>query len=430
MGPDDPIFAREQRSNPFENPTIPLSASYDDWLGFFGVSTGKASLPRVTIESALEVPAVLLATSFLSRTLSTLPLHTYRKSTSGELERVDDDVAMLLGEAPNPEWTSSGWRRYVWQQVFTGGRGPTWIERSGTKVVALWPMDPNKTTVRRQGGRKIYHFENKEYPAADVVDVPFMLKPNQLEAYGPIAKGAKAIALAIAMNDFAGAFFASGGVPPLALEGPLPQGVDGFRRAQVDIQRAIDLARQSGSPFFGMPPGHALKAIGIDPEKGQMTEARLFQNLEVGRLWGLPPVFLLDLSHGTFSNTEQQDLQLVKHLILHWAHEYENELRLKLYGQHSRGVYVRHNLDAIQRGDFKSRIEAIARGIQTSQLTPDEGRALENRGPKPGGDKLYIQGATVPIEMAGTQAALKAAASAKTNNGDEGDDDAGDKPKE
>lgn len=418
-----PWVSREQRANPLENPSIPASANYEDWLAFFGIATGKGTLPRVTIESALEVPAVLAAVTFLPRTLANLPLHTYKKSPRGDTERLDDELQMLLNEAPNPEWTSFGWRQYIWQQVFTGGRGPTWIERAGDKVVALWPMDPTRTTVRRVGGRKIYRFEQREYPATDVVDVPFMLKTNQLDAYGPIVKGKKAIGLAIAMNDFAGAFFANGGVPPLALEGPLPQGAEAFGRAQADIQRAIDLAKQSGSPFFGMPPGHVLKAIGIDPEKGQMTEARLFQIQEIARLYGLPPVFLQDLSRGTFSNTEQQDLQLVKHLIAHWAKAFEDELNLKLYGQRRREEYVEHNLDAIMRGDFKSRIEAMARGIQSAQLMPDEARALENRPPKPGGDKLYIQGATVPIEMAGSKQALDASRLAPKEDGKEGDDE-------
>jgi HK97 family phage portal protein len=430
MGPDDPIFRREQRENPLENPSIPLSANYDDILGFFGIASGKASLPRVTIESALEVPAVLAATGFLPRTLANLPLHSYRKTTEGEPQRGDGDLQMLLNEAPNPEWSSFGWRQYFWHQVFTGGRGLTWIERAGATAVALWPMDPSKTSVRRQGGRKIYRFDNKEYPAADVIDVPFMLKPNQLDAYGPIAKGSKAIALAIAMNDFAGTFFAGGGVPPLALEGPLPAGVEGYKRAQTDIKRAIDMAKQTGTPFFGMPPGHALKAIGIDPEKGQMTEARLFQIQEIARIYGLPPAFLQDLSTGTFSNTEQQDLQLVKHLIAHWAKAFEDELNLKLFGQRRRSRYVEHNLDGIMRGDLLSRLKAIGGAVQTAQLTPNEGRALDNRPPKPGGDTLYIQGATVPLEMAGTKEALKAASTLKSPAGDEGDDDADDKPKD
>jgi HK97 family phage portal protein len=135
-----------------------------------------------------------------------------------------------------------------------------------------------------------------------------------------------------------------------------------------------------------------------------MTEARLFQIQEIARLYGLPPVFLQDLSKGTFSNTEQQDLQLVKHLVVHWAVIFEQELNLKLFGQRRRVREVKHNLDGLQRGDFKSRIEGLARAIQTGQLMPDEARALENRPPDPtgAGAKLYIQGATVPLGTAPT----------------------------
>jgi len=402
MGMIARLLGREERSgNPLENPSIPISASYDDFMAFFGQIDPKVKLPPVTIETALEVPAVLAAVSFLSRTLASLPLHT-NKTVDGEEQHVGGELEMLLNEAPNPEWTSFEWRRYSWQQVFTGGRGVTWIERSGSKVVALWPMDPTKTTVRRQNGRKIYRFENKEYPAAEVIDVPFMLKANQLDAYGPIMKGRKAIGLALAMNDFAASFFGSGGIPPLVMEGPQPEGPDGFKRAMDQIQRAIENARKSGAPFFGMPPAHSLKAIGIDPDKGQMTEARLFQLQEIARLYQLPPVFLQDLSKGTFTNTEQQDLQLVKHVIADWAKAFEDELNLKLFGQRRRSRSVKHNLDGKQRGDFKTRIEGIGRAIQTGQLTPNEARALENRAPLENGDKLYMQGATVPL---GTMAA-------------------------
>jgi HK97 family phage portal protein len=423
MGLFNRLLGREQRSNPLENPTISISsASSEDLLAFFGVATGKASLPVVTIETALEVPAVFDAVNFLAGTLAALPLHVFR-DTDGDSERVDGELDMLLNEAPNPEWSSYDWRKYKWQQVFTGGRGCTWIERAGPKVVALWPMDPTRTSVRRQGGRKVYRFDNKEYPATDVIDLTFMLKANQLDAYGPIAKGSKAIGLAMAMNDFAGTFFAGGGVPPLALEGPLPQGADAFKRAQTDIQRAIDLAKKAGTPFFGMPPGHALKAIGIDPEKGQMTEARLFQIQELARVFdGLPPNFLQDLTNGTMANTEQQDLQLVKHIVTRRAKQFEDELNLKLFGQRRRARRVKHNVDGLQRGDFKTRSEGFARAIQTGQRTPNEVRALDDLPPLPGGDKLFIQGATVPIEMAGTAGAFAAAKSASDNeNGDKAD---------
>lgn len=388
---------REERS--FERAdTVSSSASWEEWSQFLGIANGAAELPHVTIESALEVPAVFDAVNFLERMMATLPLHAFRNA-AGEAERADGELQMLLNEAPNPEWTAANWRRYMWHGVFTGGRGVSWIERNGVRPVAIWPMDPAATTVLRRNGRKFYRIGVNEYPATDVIDVTFGLRTDQLGAYGPIHMGRKAIGLAIAMNNFAAGFFAGGGIPPMALEGPLPQGADAFRRATDQIQKAIELARKSGRAFFGMPPGHSLKAVGIDPDKGQMTEARLFQIQEIARLYGLPPVFLQDLSKGTFANTEQQDLQLVKHLVVHWAVIFEQELNLKLFGQRRRAREVKHNLDGLQRGDFKSRIEGLARAIQTGQLMPDEARALENRPPDPSGAgaKLYVQGATVPL---------------------------------
>src|SRR3546814_13794500 len=95
-----------------------------------------------------------------------------------------------------------------------------------------------------------------------------------------------------------------------------------------------------------------------------MGEARLGQVLEIARAFQLPPVFLQDLSKGTFANTEQQDLFFVKHLIGQWAKRFEQQLNLKLFGQRRTTRKVEHNLDGLMRGDFKARAEAVARLVQ------------------------------------------------------------------
>ena len=392
-----PSYTAEQRS--LEDPKYSLSENPEALMQLLGVAEKIGALPAVSIEAALCVPAVFSIVSFLSRTLAALPLPTFEAGENGA--RVDDEPAQLLSYAPNEGETSYGWRRWFWQQVFTGGRGLSWIERVGPRPVGIWPMDPGLTTIKRVAGRKVYVYNGRDYSPADVIDVPFMLKRDGLGSYSPIAKINKAISLAIAMETFAGGFFLGGGVPPLALEGPLPSGVDAFKRAQADIMRAIDIARKNNSNFFGMPPGHSLKPIGIDPSKGQMVEARAFQIVEISRGWQMPPVFVQDLSKGTFSNTEQQDLWLAKHLVMQWAKALEDELTLKLYGWRNPERRVRHNLDGLQRGAFKERSEALARAIQTGQLTPNEARALEQRPPMDGGDQLYVQQATVPLTMAG-----------------------------
>lgn len=394
-----PVASAPERRSSIEDPTVPVSS--EAFVAFFGVNA--ANLPSVTIDSALNVPAVWAAVAFLSRTLAALPLHAYSQGKTGP-KRVTGKLATVIHEAANPGMDAFRFRQYFWQQVFTGGRGLAWIERKASNVEALWPLDPSKVAIKRAGFATVYTFDGKDIPAADIIDVPFMLKADGLSHYGPINMASKAIQLALAMNDYASQFFAGGGVPPLAMTGPLPAGAEAMKRAMADVHRAIDAAKKSDKPIFPMPPGHEIKPIGFDPAKGQMTEARRFQIEEIGRTYQLPPVFLQDLTHGTFSNTEQQDLHLVKHLIGQWVQALEGEMNLKLFGRDSNRRYVEHNLDGLQRGDFASRMAGYATAVQNSIRMPSEIRDMENLPFVPGSDVLMVQGATVPL---GSQAAAQ-----------------------
>lgn len=381
-----------------EDPRVPISNTAA-LMALFGISGG--NLPAVTPDTALTVPAWACAVGFLSRSLANLPLHGY-VDKAGASERIGGKLQRVLNEAPNSEWTSFGARQYFWSQVFgsAAGRGLLYIERIGRNPDSLWPMDATQTTVRRVAGKKVYTFNGRDYPAADVIDVPFLLKADQLGSHAPLTMAGKAIALALAMGDYAAGFFAGGGVPPLALSGPMPAGADAMKRAQNDVKRAIDGAKDRNEAIMPIPAGYDLKPVGFDPAKGQMTEARRLQIEEIGRVFNLPPVFVGDLTHGTFSNTEQQDLQLVKHVIAHWAKAFEEECNLKLFGAQNNRRYVEHALDGLMRGDFQTRMTGLSQGIQNALITPNEARALDNRAPLANGDSLMIQGATVPL---GTQ---------------------------
>ncbi|SKA31056.1 phage portal protein [Consotaella salsifontis] len=384
--------ATETRAS-IENPSVPVGA--DGFLTFFGVND--ANLPAITIDSALCVPSVWAAVAFLSRTLATLPIHAYRSSKDGP-KRLGGKIETVIHDAPNDGMDSFKFRQYFWQQVFTGGRGLAWIERTPASLEAIWPIDPSKTTISKSpNGTLTYVVGGQTYDATEIIDVPFMLKADAAGHYGPIARASKAIQLALAMNDYASNFFAGGGVPPLALSGPMPAGPDAVKRAQQDIRRAIDAAKGSSEQVFPIPAGYDLKPVGFDPEKGQMTDARRFQIEEIARAYQLPPVFLQDLTHGTYSNTEQQGAILVKHLIGQWAKALEGEMTLKLFGRSGSSRYVEHNLDGLMRGDFATRMEGLSKAVQNALLTPNEARELENRPSRPNGDDLMIQGATVPM---------------------------------
>ena len=147
---------------------------------------------------------------------------------------------------------------------------------------------------------------------------------------------------------------------------------------------------------MALPLGHELKPLGFSPDDMQLLELQRFCVEQVARIYSLPPVFLQDLTHGTFANTEQQDLHFVKHTIKRWVEQTEAEINLKIFGRNSR-TYAEFNVEGLLRGDFKTRMEAHATSIQNGIRTPNEVRDIENLEPMPEGDSLMIQGATVPI---------------------------------
>lgn len=396
MGVRDWFRRNEARS--VEDPRVPISNRAI--LTFFGLDESNAAGELVTVESALGVPAIWAAVNFMAGTLAGLPLHLYRRTRQGR-ERASGELAILLHEAVNDETSSFDWRKRLFDQVFTVGRSVTFIERNGAnRPINLWLLEPEGVTVRRVNGRRLYDYQDGTrkitYEASEVIDIPFMLKHDGLKHRSPILANANAVGLAQAVTKYGAKFFADGGVPPFAIEGPF-QSPAAMQRAAEDLQDAVRKAAKDKRLALSLPQGHTIKQLGTDPEKAQMVELQRFVVEQIARIYSLPPTFLQDLTHGTFSNTEQQDLHFVKHTLRRWIEQFEQEVNLKLFGRRSNTQYVEMNVDALLRGDFKTRMDGYATAIQNAILEPGEVRELENRPRRPGDDVLLIQGATVPL---------------------------------
>jgi HK97 family phage portal protein len=390
-------------------------------LGLDSIFGKSESGVTVTIDAALGVPAVFAAVNFIAATVAGLPLHTYRRDADGSRTRQRAGVAQILHGAVNPETTSYAWRKSWMEAVLTGGRGVTFIERNANgRVINLWPLDPAKVTVKREWiegalRTRYYYQEGKRqlrYEAAEVLDLTYMLKSDGLSARSPIMTCREAVALSIAAANYGARYFSNGGVPPFAVTGNF-QTTTALQRAAEDFEAAISSAAKDRRMALTLPQGLDIKQIGANPEQGQLEAIKRFAVEEIARVYSLPPVFLQDLTRGTYSNTEQQDLQLVKHTLRRWLEQIEQELNLKLFGRGGR-QFCEFNVDGLLRGDFKTRMEGHAQAIQNGIETPNEARQLENRPPLEGGDSLMIQGATVPITAVG---------GAGAGAGEEGQDD-------
>ena len=388
---------RKSENRNLENPNAPVSAT--DFLQIMGWGDFESSSGvNVNVDTALGIPAVWSAVNFLSGTIASLPLNVYQKTESGR-EKYEGRISGILHDVVNDGMSSFEWRKYMFEQVLTGGRSVTYIERNGKgEVVNLYPIDPTDVRVEVISGRKTYRLDARVYEAKDVIDIPFMLKANGVDVRGPIATNRDAIGMAIAASRYGSKAFQSGGIPPVVLQGPFQSGA-AAQRASEDVANTTAKLAREGRPVMALPLGHEMKQIGFNPEQMQLIELQRFSIEQVARIYSLPPVFLQDLTHGTFSNVEQQDLHFVKHTIRRWIEQTEAELNLKLFGR-TTNLYVEFNVDGLLRGDIKSRMEAHATSIQNAIRTPNEVRDIENMPPMDNGDDLMIQGATVPI---GTQ---------------------------
>lgn len=387
-------FGKQEDRASIEDPRVPISNQ--NIMSFLGLDSISDSGETVTMESALGVPAIWSAVNFMSGTMAGLPLHVYRRAQDGTRDRVNGPLERVLHDAANEEMSSFEWRKYFFDQVFTHGRGISFIERSDTgRVVNIWPLEPNKTTVRMVRGRKFYDYSEEgrkvvTYSAPEVIDLAFMMHPDRVNHRSPIMTNKNVVGLGQAVTKYGARFFSNGGIPPFAIEGNFGS-AGAANRATADLTEAIKRAHEEKRLALPLPPNHTIKSLGVDPEKSQMVELQRFIIEQVARIYSIPPTFLQDLTHGTFSNTEQQDLHFVKHTIKRWVEHFEQELNLKLFGRNSNARFVEFSMDGLLRGDFRTRMDGFSQGIQNAMITPNEARKLDNRPPLAGGDRLMIQ---------------------------------------
>jgi hypothetical protein len=121
--------------------------------------------------------------------------------------------------------------------------------------------------------------------------------------------------------------------------------------------------------------------------------------LDVCRWYRVPPHKVADLDRATFSNIEHQAIEFVTDTVMPWAVRLEQEVNGKLLPRSTAGdrrYFTRINLNALLRGDVKSRYDAYAVGRQWGWLSANDIRRLEDMNllPDDQGD-IYL----VPMNM-------------------------------
>lgn len=379
-----------------------------------GSSTSGA---MVNQRSAMQISAVYACVRVLAESIAGLPLHLYKCGKNGSREKaIEHPLYFLLHDEPNPEMTSFVFRETLMTHLLLWGNAYAQIIRDGRGVViALYPLMPDRMRVDRDENGQLYyqyqlgtdesHLEKAGTVALspnDVLHIP-ALGFDGLVGYSPIAMARNSIGMAIACEEFGASFFKNGAAPSGVLEHP------GVLKNPEKLRAAWETqyggSRNSGRVAV-LEEGMKFNPIAIPPEQAQFLETRKFQVDEIARIFHVPPHMIGDLERSTFSNIEQQSLEFVKYTLNPWVCRWEQALTRSLLSPKEKREYsIKFNVDGLLRGDYKSRMNGYAVGMQHGFLSANDVRELEHMEKIPseeGGDLYLVNGNMIKMTDAAT----------------------------
>ncbi|MGE3932368.1 MAG: phage portal protein [Rhodospirillaceae bacterium] len=381
-----------------ENPSISIGDPRAYELLGGGAKTRAGALISET--SAMNIVAVQCAVRILAETLASLPFVLYRRRDRGKERATELGLYRLLHDRPNPLQTAlEFWEAMVAQVALWGNAGAE-IERNGRgEPVGLWFVPWRRVRAGLVGGRKLYAVSVPNGPEVVLDDSQFLhiadLTFDGVVGLSRIGQARQALGLAVAAEEYGAAFFGTGGHPGVILHHPGAPSLEAQKNLVADFD----------AKFVGLENAHrtAILAEGMKAERfdmplkdAQFLELRKFQIAEIARIFRVPPHMLGDLDKATFSNIEQQSLDFVIHTMRPWARRCAQRVALHLIDDPA--LFAEHLFDDLLKGDLASRTAAMVQQINNGLLTPNEGRAAENRDPLPGGDQAFRPLNMAPLE--------------------------------
>jgi HK97 family phage portal protein len=365
---------------------------------------------RVTPDSALRFIPVFAAVNRLATDCAVLPLAPFRARAGGGRDALQHPAYRLLNLTPDGETTAMAFRQALLGHLLTCDRG-AFAEIEWTKdgeLGALYLLDPRTTRAERtpQSKKLYYRIDNgKSLPPYKVLHIAG-LGFNGLEQYSRVAMGARGIGLGVAAEAFGGSFFANGSRP----SGALTTAQKLSPEARKELREAWQ-ARQGGVGNVGstaiLDQGLDWKPHTVVPEEGQFDETRRYQRTEVAGLFGVPPSKIGDFSEAHLANIEAANRDYVETALVGLIRPFEAACNLKLFrrDEQDAGCYLKHNLNALLRGNVAARTEFYVAGLNNGWLTVNEVRSLEDMNPIPadaGGDLHWHPLNMGRLDQAGT----------------------------
>lgn len=352
----------------------------------------------VNRDTALRHPVFWACNRLISETIGFLPAVLMQRKGSEKIIAADHPMYGAMKNAPNDEITAQCFSEMQTSHCLLQGNAYALIvRRSGVgTAIELHGLNPDCVNPDREktGQRRLVYVIKVDREADKTYTVEAG-KPHDifhirglgwdgLRGWSVIDMARNSVGSAIAAERNVARFWAGGGRVPYILEMAQKFKTDAeFDKFRVDWEQTYSQPHKV--PV--LENGITYKQTGLDMVDSQALETRQAQIAEICRWFSVSPHLVGDLSHATFSNIEHLTLEFVKMTLTSWLTRWEQSFWQDVLTAEEKkaGYFLHHNLNALLRGDFQTRMAGYATALQNGLWNVDEVRDKEDLNALPDG---------------------------------------------
>lgn len=354
----------------------------------------------VNKQNAMKFSAVYGCVSLLAGVIAGLPRQIFTDRNGYDEIVPGTRLKPLLNRQPNVLMTAFVFWETMLFDLFLSGNCYALIYRTkmGDPKEVLWvPSDSIEPKMNAAKTRLEYHVvlpnRTVKFDQDDIVHIP-CIGWDGTKGMSPIKAAHEGIGLGLAGEKYNAHFFTNSITSDIAIT--YPNKLDQTAKEELEdyLKERYSNIENLRKPFIGTE-GADVKKLGMSASDAQMIESRDYQVEDICRFYGVPPWMVGAMKKTTSWGTGlgEQVLGFIKFTLTKHLIRIEQEVDRKLVRRPDR--FCKHNLDALQRADIKTRNDAYKVSLGGNQapgyMTKNEVRAKEQLPPDPDpeSNKLY-----------------------------------------
>jgi HK97 family phage portal protein len=350
------------------------------------------------VDAMQRIATVYNCCNLIGRRVSTLPIDIV-ESRDGISVPVANYVTDLLRQ-PNEYMNQVVFFETMLLALNLRGNAYAEIVRSGNRITALWPINPDRVVPDWNGVDLVYRITLPDGKIA-------IKKPGDIwhlrnfsfdGIHGITPLCLHAISKSAEASEMYRNMVRQGARPSLALSSPKDPSDEAKKALRQSADSLYSGPENVGKIMF-LFGGTTAVPLSITPADAKLLEMLGMDNADIAAAYGVP-LMLLNRNDAppTYASAEQFNRQLVDYTfdplcVRIDISATENLLNPRL------SLRVKHNLDALLAGDSMGRANYLRTLVAAGLMTPNEGRSKLNLPPKPGGDDLITQSNQAPLQL-------------------------------